>query len=482
MTKKRKILVVLIIILVVPIITIGVLYAKFENDYKEASIMFEEGDYTGYLNNMEHLDFYIKTEEDRNRVDYATAMRMLDLGKFDDAYELFTKISSFKDSENRAKESLYYMARVHIQNSNWNQASEIFALIEDYNDSSELLKYCKYNYAMDLIRSKKLTSAVDVLKTIQGYADSDEYIQKCLYKIGELSYEEGNFEEARKIFEGLGDYENSRHILQQMIINEKLSITNTNFPDPVDIQAIPKSTQDLIQILRYMIYNNQLKYSITYYSEVDTDELSENLYEAYLYVISNYVEEFSHIDFYNTDVYLNDSNNQVLTIRLGNSSIAKMKTHLKEFRSESYEIILDLIESGKLKPSMSQRDMAKVLYIWVAQNLRYDYSFGDESFSGYGAVNSGLAVCNGYTALYNQLCKIVGIDVIGVHGIVDPKSDQPDHIWTYANLDGNKTYIDVTWGDPSPYDDETYDLDYFAVDESFMRKSRRWDVDKFILD
>lgn len=45
------------------------------------------------------------------------------------------------------------------------------------------------------------------------------------------------------------------------------------------------------------------------------------------------------------------------------------------------------------------------------------------------------------------MCKIVGIDVIGVAN--------SDHIWTLTNLDGQLLYIDSTWADPVP-DEKNY--------------------------
>lgn len=74
-----------------------------------------------------------------------------------------------------------------------------------------------------------------------------------------------------------------------------------------------------------------------------------------------------------------------------------------------------------------------------------------------------------------MLCKIVGIDVIGVTG----HGNGGKHIWTYANLDGNKVYIDVTWGDPSEANDLTYDLSYFAVSDRALSSSHTWDRELF---
>ncbi|WP_352419482.1 hypothetical protein [Proteiniborus sp.] len=57
--------------------------------------------------------------------------------------------------------------------------------------------------------------------------------------------------------------------------------------------------------------------------------------------------------------------------------------------------------------------------------MKYDRSYSPESFTGYGAAINKEAVCQGYTALYNILCKIVGIEVQGVPGIVNGEEHHP---------------------------------------------------------
>ena len=63
------------------------------------------------------------------------------------------------------------------------------------------------------------------------------------------------------------------------------------------------------------------------------------------------------------------------------------------------------------------------------------------SHSAYSAFQSGLAVCDGYTAAYNLLLKLEGIDCSTM------STADNSHIWTVAELDGVSYHIDPTWGD-----------------------------------
>ena len=66
---------------------------------------------------------------------------------------------------------------------------------------------------------------------------------------------------------------------------------------------------------------------------------------------------------------------------------------------------------------MTDRENAKVLFEWIIQNIKYDESFGLDSFTGYGQIVNVKAVCQGFTATYNLMCKMVGIEVSGISGL-----------------------------------------------------------------
>ena len=65
-----------------------------------------------------------------------------------------------------------------------------------------------------------------------------------------------------------------------------------------------------------------------------------------------------------------------------------------------------------------------------------------------------MAVCDGYTAAYNLLLKLEGIDCTTM--------STTDHIWTVATLDGTQYHIDPTWGDQTG----TIAYRYFAMTEA----------------
>lgn len=100
-----------------------------------------------------------------------------------------------------------------------------------------------------------------------------------------------------------------------------------------------------------------------------------------------------------------------------------------------------LWSEGVMTPAMTEYERARAYFTWLCEHCQYDFQSTDTSMShsGYGAFVEQLAVCDGYTAAYNLLLKLEGIECTTY--------STTDHIWTVARLDGTVYHIDPTWGD-----------------------------------
>jgi len=108
---------------------------------------------------------------------------------------------------------------------------------------------------------------------------------------------------------------------------------------------------------------------------------------------------------------------------------------------------------------------AKTLHDWICDNIAYDANM---FFSGritaqdyISVLKKKLAVCSGYTNLFNQMCKLAGMESIGINGYskgfgyTGTIRNNTDHAWNAVYI-GNKWYlIDVTW-DAGSLDQRTY--------------------------
>nr|XP_011431183.2 kyphoscoliosis peptidase isoform X1 [Crassostrea gigas] len=113
-----------------------------------------------------------------------------------------------------------------------------------------------------------------------------------------------------------------------------------------------------------------------------------------------------------------------------------------------------------LKSAKLDSEKARVLFIWIANNIRYDT---EAFFSGhYGSMDAksvlkaGKAVCSGYANLFEALCTIAGLPVKVIAGFSKGYSysaenpftplTKTDHAWNVVRVDGQWQFVECTWG------------------------------------
>ncbi|MEI7884148.1 MAG: S-layer homology domain-containing protein [Clostridia bacterium] len=240
----------------------------------------------------------------------------------------------------------------------------------------------------------------------------------------------------------------------------------------------PSTIIDFEKILVFMASTDTLQMEIPYantaFSTVSTI-YANKASEAMNNVFAKYPEYFSFTN--GIKINISGSNQKsTMTIRLTNDqfSSAKIKAMRSSFFLETANTLNLLIKNNKITSSMTEKEKARVIYEWVALNTAYDTKLAAESFTGYGQMLKKLAVCQGYTATYNLMCKMLGIKIEGVTGTAKSNGTSAEHMWSLAVLDGTSLYIDVTWGDPVPDRVGYCDFDYFAVTADFLRATHTW--------
>lgn len=124
----------------------------------------------------------------------------------------------------------------------------------------------------------------------------------------------------------------------------------------------------------------------------------------------------------------------------------------------------------------SDYDKARAIYSWMAFNIKYDYStflnppksqgfsysteaekqrkikaLNDKMFQK--AFASRIAVCEGFTALYQHLAELVGLKSEIIRGDsktrladIGRKTTSSNHAWNIVLIDKKWRLVDVTWG------------------------------------
>lgn len=246
--------------------------------------------------------------------------------------------------------------------------------------------------------------------------------------------------------------------------------------DDITYPKEPKTIEDFDKVLLYMVNNNLTTLEVEYPIGYDfNDEFVENVSKSFGELPYRYIDYFSGITNLKLDALKTDENN-ILKLKMS-SEFFDDETIISNqitFEEEAKRLNEYLYETGVLSDDMSEHKKAKVLYTYIILNTAYDTddieTINPEVYTGYGTIENGTAVCQGYTALYNYMLKLNGIECYGQKGIIYKNKDP--HIWTVAYLDGEKSYIDITFGDPAPDLEGYVDYDYFDTSKEFLELSR----------
>jgi hypothetical protein len=150
----------------------------------------------------------------------------------------------------------------------------------------------------------------------------------------------------------------------------------------------------------------------------------------------------------------------------------KSKTEQK-----SAEILKNII-----KPEMKDYQKALAIHDYVVNNSNYDEenynkdTIPAESYTDYGVLVLGKAVCEGYAKAMFRLLNAAGVKTLYVTGT----ANGIPHAWNIVQLGGEYYHIDSTWDDPlTGGRGSVLRHDYFNITDSVMAKDHIWDRSKY---
>lgn len=105
----------------------------------------------------------------------------------------------------------------------------------------------------------------------------------------------------------------------------------------------------------------------------------------------------------------------------------------------------------------TERDKVRSIYRWMTENIAYDrdaYLSGDlTSMIAHEVLQSRMAVCDGYAALFQELARRAGIQTVSIEGYAKAYGfregdgfDRTNHKWNAVFVEGEWRLIDSTWG------------------------------------
>ncbi len=126
------------------------------------------------------------------------------------------------------------------------------------------------------------------------------------------------------------------------------------------------------------------------------------------------------------------------------------------------------IAASVLCEDLTDGERALLLHDTLCNRCTYDVLAKPQSRWGYGALSTGMAVCEGYAEAYAMLLEAADIPYHLVSGYALP--DMQPHLWNLVQIDGQWHHVDVTWDDT----DETIAYSYFMLSDAQFGGTHRW--------
>ena len=193
--------------------------------------------------------------------------------------------------------------------------------------------------------------------------------------------------------------------------------------------------------------------SVTLPHPLSDEQQAKQLYEAFLQ--DN--PQFFHLGGkYSFDGRQTGEKKEFNTLTLTYTMNAKQRVEaLQKFESVVDKVLMGVPENG---------DFEKELYLHdsLAKHCRYDEQAAvseaplDEyplSFTAYGALVDGVAVCEGYSRAMQYLLLRADVDATIVTG---HDAQNRAHMWNVVRIDGELYHLDVTWNDRNDILTHTY--------------------------
>ena len=136
------------------------------------------------------------------------------------------------------------------------------------------------------------------------------------------------------------------------------------------------------------------------------------------------------------------------------------------------------IVNAVVKPDMSDYDKELALHDYVVNNVNYDYenlvagSIPDDSYTAYGALIKGTAVCQGYAESMYRLLNKAGIKTFMVTG----SGNNVPHAWNIVSIGGDYYHLDATFDDPVSSSGNKPTYNYFNLSDAQISKDHSFNT------
>lgn len=180
-----------------------------------------------------------------------------------------------------------------------------------------------------------------------------------------------------------------------------------------------------------------------------------------------------------------DQNGRVKTLKAGKAVITaktagmELKCKVKVYKRNKKNC-LKVIYSKYVRKEMTDYEKVYAAHAWLVQNVKYDktlYKTGTVpaiSHTAEGALDRGIAVCDGYTKAF--------IIIMGHYGIKSQMVTGDAHAWNIVKIKNKWYHVDCTYDDPivnGSFNNRNVFLDFFLKTDKEMKITHIWDYNAY---
>ena len=161
-------------------------------------------------------------------MNYNKAMNLLEKHQYEEAYTVFEKLGSFKDSQNMLSETRYQQAQYCYETQEYEVAITLYEQLESYEESKTKLKQTRHDYGQYLYNQANYEKAVEVLTPVKNTTESKELYNESVYSLGIWYFGQGKYQEGYDTLYGIRTYKDAKDQAYELYYQAGLKLYQEN--------------------------------------------------------------------------------------------------------------------------------------------------------------------------------------------------------------------------------------------------------------
>ena len=179
---------------------------KMECIYQPAVNALNRGSYAEAVELFSQITTYKDSGDQLKAAQYGEAQALSAEGKYDEAIALFSALGSYKKSGTELQKNQYLKAGELLSAKDWDGAEALYAALGNYADSETRHKAAVYGQAEAALAAGEQDRALTLFSSLGDYSDAADRVRQCQYEDALALAAAGKTQEAAEMFASLGEY------------------------------------------------------------------------------------------------------------------------------------------------------------------------------------------------------------------------------------------------------------------------------------